>query len=124
MDGTISLDDPSPSSPKQRGELRGYVCSRLSGLILTPELGHLSLRTTVKGRGARLHSPLVAAQDFWGFFREEGPGPRSRLNHHSWPHCSGEGGQSRHKGECGYGLHPGIWGQALSCQPQERPSTT
>lgn len=30
----------------------------------------------MKGRGARLHSPLVAAQDIWGFLREEGPGHR------------------------------------------------
>lgn len=55
------------------------------------------LRTIVKRRGARLHSPLAAAQDIWCSLRGDSPGHRSRLNHHSWPHCSAGGGQSRHK---------------------------
>lgn len=43
-------------------------------MILTPEPRARPLRTTVKGRGARLHSRLGAAQDIWGFLGEEGPG--------------------------------------------------
>lgn len=55
------------------------------------------LRIIVKRRGARLNSPLAAAQDIWCSLRGESPGHRSRLNHHSWPHCSAGGGQSGHK---------------------------
>lgn len=104
MNEAISLDD-TPPPPPNRGELRGYVCSRLhstSGLQLTPEASHRSLRTIVEGRGARLHSPLVAAQAIEGFLQEEGPGHRTRLTHHHPDHTAlveeGRAGTRKGKG--------------------------